>query len=172
VIQQESERLTRLIQDLLDLSRLEAKGRQSDLQAIRVAEVVEEATNMFAAQADGKQIALVNRLPARLPAMHAARSEIMQAGKGARDERNMVWIRIKDNGSGISRSERGRLFERFFRGEAARRSGAPGTGLGLAICKEILENFGGSIELEPDSGEGASFVVWCPSYPSNTNGSR
>ena len=65
---------------------------------------------------------------------------------------------------GISPEEQERLFERFFRGKAARASNTPGTGLGLAIVKEIVDRHQGSVEVHSTgvAGEGATFSVWLP----------
>ena len=67
---------------------------------------------------------------------------------------------MKDTGPGIHANDLPRLFERFYRGEAGRRSGAPGTGLGLAICTDLAEKMGGHITVESQPGHGAAFCVW------------
>lgn len=184
VIKHESERLTRLIQDLLDLSRLDAKVRPAEMEQIDVGAFVRDTTLTFAVQAQRKQIALDVCVQQPLPRLLATRSELQQvlgnllgnalaytpvgghvlvsAGSAMKGERKRVWIRVEDSGPGISHAERSRLFERFYRGEAARQSGAPGTGLGLAICKEILDNYSAELALESAPGEGATFTVWLP----------
>jgi PAS domain S-box-containing protein len=73
-----------------------------------------------------------------------------------------VTCAVRDTGPGIAPEEQARLFERFYRGAAARQSRAPGTGLGLAICQEILSRHGGSITLESIVGRGSTFVMWIP----------
>jgi len=77
---------------------------------------------------------------------------------------NRKWVRfsVTDTGPGIPAEEQARLFERFFRGEAARQAGAPGTGLGLAICSEIVKAHGGRITVESQVGVGSTFTVWLP----------
>jgi signal transduction histidine kinase len=69
---------------------------------------------------------------------------------------------VSDTGPGISPEEQARLFERFFRGEAGRKSNAPGTGLGLAICQEIVQRHNGRITIESAVGQGSTFTVWLP----------
>lgn len=184
VIRHESDRLTRLIQDLLDLSRLEANARAEDIDRINIAEFVESVTVAFAAQADRRKIVLDCFASADLPDVEASPSEMQQvlnnlvgnalaytpsggrvrvsAGSAELEGQCMVWMRVEDNGPGIRPEEMPRLFERFYRGEAARRNGAPGTGLGLAICKEILDFYGGKLELDSVPGEGTLFTVWMP----------
>jgi PAS domain S-box-containing protein len=72
------------------------------------------------------------------------------------------WITVSviDTGPGISAQDLPHLFERFYRGEAGRRSGAPGTGLGLAICHDIVLKLGGHITVDSQPGQGADFTVW------------
>jgi signal transduction histidine kinase len=71
-----------------------------------------------------------------------------------------VALSVSDTGPGISPEDRAHLFERFYRGEAARASQTPGTGLGLAICRELVERHGGRITLETAVGRGSTFTVW------------
>lgn len=189
VIKQESERLTRLIQDLLDLSRLEAREKLANVKQINIHRLIRDATNTFSVQAERKEITLTSQVYGPLPEIYASPSDLQQvlnnllgnalaytprggrvqvsAGSEVMDERTMLWLRVEDNGPGVKESEIPRLFDRFYRGEAARRSGAPGTGLGLAISKEILEKCGGRLELDSVPGEGALFTVW---YPAARNG--
>lgn len=73
-----------------------------------------------------------------------------------------VTLAVSDTGCGISAEEQAHLFERFYRGEAARQMGAPGAGLGLSICHEIVERHGGRITLTSQVGKGSTFTVWLP----------
>ena len=70
---------------------------------------------------------------------------------------------VEDTGLGISAEDMPHLFERFYRGGAARQSGAPGTGLGLAIVKQVVDHHGGRIEVQNGAdGHGTKFTVWLP----------
>lgn len=69
---------------------------------------------------------------------------------------------VEDTGPGISREEQAHLFERFFRGQAARAGNVSGTGLGLAICHEIIKRHQGRITVESQLGQGSTFTVWLP----------
>jgi two-component system phosphate regulon sensor histidine kinase PhoR len=82
---------------------------------------------------------------------------------------DLQWVTfsVSDTGPGIPSEEQARLFERFYRGEAGRNSGAPGTGLGLAICQEIVQRHGGQITVESRVGMGSTFTVWLPAAPTN-----
>jgi signal transduction histidine kinase len=79
-----------------------------------------------------------------------------------RIDHDQVWttFTVKDTGPGINAADLPRLFERFFRGEAGRRSGAPGTGLGLAICRDLADKLDGRLTVESQPGQGAAFTVW------------
>jgi signal transduction histidine kinase len=74
----------------------------------------------------------------------------------------MVAISVADTGIGITLEEKERLFERFFRGNAARQTGASGTGLGMSIVKEILDRHGGSISIDSEPGRGSRFTIYLP----------
>jgi signal transduction histidine kinase len=80
----------------------------------------------------------------------------------ARAEGGWAILEVADTGLGIPAAEQGRLFERFYRTEAARRAAVPGTGLGLAISKMIAEAHGGRIGVESEEGRGTTFRVELP----------
>jgi len=71
-----------------------------------------------------------------------------------------VTFSVHNTGPGISAKDVPHLFERFYRGEAGRASGAPGTGLGLAICKEIVDKLDGRITVDSQPGQGVTFTIW------------
>ena len=73
-----------------------------------------------------------------------------------------ITLSVSDTGPGISPEEQAHLFERFFRGDAARQTNAPGTGLGLAISQELIERHGGQITVESQGGVGSTFTAWLP----------
>lgn len=77
-----------------------------------------------------------------------------------RNEQAWGTLTIQDTEPGLSPQELPRLFERFYRGQAARNYKIPGTGLGLAMSKEIMRKLGGSITVESEPGHGAAFTVW------------
>ncbi|CAG0986294.1 partial serine/threonine-protein kinase RsbT, partial [Anaerolineae bacterium] len=79
-----------------------------------------------------------------------------------RDDAGRTWatITVKDTGPGITAVDLPHLFQRFYRGEAGRKSGAPGTGLGLAISDKIVARLGGQLTVDSQPGHGAAFTVW------------
>ena len=79
-----------------------------------------------------------------------------------RDEQSWITITVQDTGPGIAPHDRAHIFERFYRGEIGRKSGAPGTGLGLAISYDIVQHHHGRIEVESEQGRGTTFRIWLP----------
>lgn len=180
----ETERLERLIIDLLDLSQLDDTVATAPASVVSPNEVLKEQLNAFSAKAEAKNIHLKLNCPRNLPGVSIERSHlgqlltnllgnaltystdhgevILAAGTDKIGDHPMLWIQVKDTGPGIAHNEKPQLFHRFFRGSAARNTGAPGTGLGLAICKEIVDRYGGNIDVESEPGEGATFTVWLP----------
>jgi signal transduction histidine kinase len=91
---------------------------------------------------------------------------IRMLGEASEQEgRPGVALAVSDTGPGIAPEELPRVFERYYRGEAARQSKAPGTGLGLAIADEIVKRHGGRMAVQSAVGEGSVFTVWLPALP-------
>ena len=87
---------------------------------------------------------------------------VVTLSTGMRLDNRQEWITIsvQDTGPGISDADRPHIFERFYRGEAGRKSGAPGTGLGLSICRQVVEKMEGRLTVDSTPGQGATFTVW------------
>jgi signal transduction histidine kinase len=184
VLKDETQRLTRLIQDLLDLSQLETEPISDTAVSTDLVMSAKTHFETFLAQAEAKNIdfywetavdpILVNIEKHHLGQLltnllgnafaYTPEGGTVTLSTGMNDSGQMVWLKVKDSGAGILPDEKPRLFDRFFRGKAAELSGIPGTGLGLAICQEIAERWGGMIEVESESGQGAQFTVWLPVY--------
>lgn len=182
----ETERLMRLIEDLLAISRLDARAAAMqvaplDLNAIARA-LVADRQRLFAA----RNILLELEADAHLPIVHGDERMLSQVlanlltnamqytphGKvtvstARRQDESGTWatLTVADTGLGIPEDEIPRLFERFFRGASSRAVHAPGTGLGLAICKEIVDRHGGRISVRSRAGSGSEFTVWLPAAP-------
>ncbi len=185
IVVSESERLTALIENLLDFARVE-KGRQSyDFANGNVAVSVTNSCNVYRVRAEREgrpirvtvdpnlpdtwfderaiQLAVMNLIDNALKYAHGA--DHVQVSL-AREGENLV-VRVSDNGEGIESDERDRLFERFFRGASRLRSphGSPirGTGIGLALVKHVAESHGGDawVEATPEGG-GACFAFSIP----------
>jgi PAS domain S-box-containing protein len=183
VLASEADRMARLIDELLDISRIDAGRIELTLGPLRLAELVEVALNHYLPQAEAKSLNLRAELSPAPPAL-ADSSQIAQVlnnlvtnainytsegevviltGQAEREGRRYTTLTVRDTGQGIPEDEQPHVFERFYRGEQVRQSGIRGTGLGLAIVKEIVEMHGGLIEMDSQVGVGTSVGVWLPS---------
>jgi histidine kinase len=177
-IHHEAVRLSRLVDDLQELSRVEAKAYSLDLRAVAVSNLVQTTVKRLAPQAKDKRITLHSNLPADLPPIHADEDRIMQvlvnlvanaiqytpeggdvtlsAGRHA-DE---IHISVKDTGVGIPPEHLANLFTRFYRVDQSRsRNAGGGSGIGLTIAKHLVEAHGGRIWAEsPGEGQGSTFT--------------
>ncbi len=180
IAQNNSERLIRLINDILDLSRIEAGKLNLRLGPVDMATIVRRSVVELDALAGQKQITVHVDLPPRLPAVIADPDRIGQvlvnllsnalkftdAGGNVtiRAEHTGSWVtlRVIDSGIGIPREHLKAIFERFHRVDnaASRRTG--GTGLGLAICQAIVAEHSGHIWAESEPGKGSTFSFTLP----------
>ena len=184
VLERETDRLTRLIQDLLDLSRIETNTIRTNLHAEDIGTLLENLVQSFMFKAQEKQIELEDNWSNSLPPVLMDKDQMTQVlsnllgnalaytpahGRitlhaAVRDYngQEMMAVLVQDTGMGLDEEDKRRLFERFYRGRAATESRAPGTGLGLAISKEIIARHQGAIEVESEVGRGTSFIIWLP----------
>ena len=172
VILNESDRMTHIVQDLLTLSRFDSGRTELKLAPFDFERAVRDVYNaiLMEAQRHGHKVEL--ELENGLPQVTGDRERILQvmmnvvsnaikytpdggririsAGRlGAR-----VWMEVADNGIGIPKEDRGRIFERFYRVDKARSRESGGTGLGLSIAKEIVDRHEGTLELVERPGPG------------------
>jgi signal transduction histidine kinase len=174
-MQQESTRMTRLVNDLLTLTRFES-GKVPSRQPVQLDQFVNQALDELSlrdkgavvskdlqpgvtVQADPEALKQVVTNLAQNALKYAPGAEqhwsVFQVdGRGA--------IRLQDTGPGISRQDLPHIFERFYRGEKARDRSMGGSGLGLAIAKSIVEAHQGTIEAASEPGQGATFTAWLP----------
>jgi signal transduction histidine kinase len=179
IIYRSSERLQRLVGDLLFVARLDANGLQLQFADVDVTEVVHDAVESTAALARSRSIDLRAEL-GDVPPVFGDRERLSQlvanlisnalkftpAG-GTVTARTFVdgdsaVIEVADTGIGIPEAEQSRLFQRFFRSSTATEQAIPGTGLGLVISRAIAEAHGGTISVRSAPGEGTSFRVELP----------
>lgn len=169
----EAERLDRIVSNLLSLSRIEAGALKPDRQAVAIDELVADRVRRLARLFG--QVRVQVELPADLPLADADYSQLDQvltnlienAARyapprstlriGARRLDDMVEVWVADEGTGVARFERERIFQPFRRGE-----GSASTGVGLAICKAIVEAHGGEIGVQGVPGGGARFSFTMP----------
>ncbi len=184
VLQKETERLRKLIEDLLDISRLRAQISSLKLEPERLDGLLSEIVTFHLARAEGKGVHLRYTAAPALPEVLADRAQIIQVFTNlvsnavaytppgghitvtAAPEAEGVVFRFNNSAPVIPPAELAHLFERFYRGSTGLDSGEPGTGLGLAICKEIVERHAGVIHVASAEAEGTTFTVWLPLNPS------
>lgn len=174
----EVDRLTALVEDLLDLARLEAGRTTITFASIDPLEMARHAADRLRTQIERAQLTLVVMGPEDVSPIDADRNRLEQvlinlvhnaikftsAGGEIRvrvsQSGDSTAIEVQDTGVGIAPSEQIRLFERFYKSDKARRS--EGTGLGLAIAKHIVQAHGGTIAVESVVGEGSTFRIVIP----------
>jgi len=183
IMAEQSERMRRLIDDLLGLSRVEMSEHQPPVGEVDLLELLHaEAaameplftarkrrlelalpdTVLTAAPADADQLAQVARNLLDNALRHAA-GEVRLTAEAARlGKRSGVAFTVTDDGQGIPREHIPRLTERFYRVDKGRGRGEGNTGLGLAIVKHILTRHRGQLNIESELGQGSQFRVWVP----------
>ncbi|MDJ0318037.1 sensor histidine kinase [Arthrobacter antibioticus] len=182
----ESARLAALVQDIIELSRLQGKDVASAGTEVDMNAVVAEAVDRTRLPAQSKNIALVVGAP--LPAVvygdqpqlvtalrnlidNAVRysSDNTQVGIALSVHDGVVSVSISDQGDGLSPQEQDRIFERFYRVDTARSRHTGGTGLGLSIVKHITSNHGGEVTLWSAPTMGSTFTVRLPELSNPTS---
>ncbi|MGI8429050.1 MAG: ATP-binding protein [Solirubrobacteraceae bacterium] len=189
IILRSTDRLVDLVNDLLDVARIDADHMQLERRPTDVGEVAREVTELMGPQIVSKRQQLDLRVsPGLAPAyvdpvrmrqivLNLVTNAHLYTREGGRIEivvqANRGWIQIvvADSGTGMSPEETGRAFERFYRGSAGG-SASPGTGLGLSIVKSLVDLQGGHIELKSEPGTGTTFRVLLPSVASRPLGQR
>lgn len=191
IIENEGLRLTRLVNDFLDLSKIEAGRLDWNDRSVDPAEVVRLAVEAVTGEYEqNERLALVVDIPGPLPklrldpdrlvqvlvnlltnaARHTHEGEVTLVARRLPDGR--VELRVDDTGPGIEAGERERIFDKFY--QARQGDTQPGerrgTGLGLAICKHIVERYDGAIRAEGREPHGTSFVVELPVAPGRPQG--
>jgi two-component system phosphate regulon sensor histidine kinase PhoR len=175
IIRDHSRRLARLTNDLLKLSRIEAGQFELVPRSIRVAALVNGCVESARLKAESKRQRIAVRLPEGLPSIHgdgAQLGEVLenlldnavqytpQGGQievAAQPNSHSVIFTVSDTGIGIPQADLERIFERFYRVDAARSREVGGTGLGLSIARHIVEAHGGRIWAESAVGQGSRF---------------
>lgn len=185
IIEDEADRLYRLINDILSLSELEQRKAKMVKKEIDVGKAVKEVLSMLKSQSDRKNIELSVNVQEGLENLTGDADKFKQMlinlvdnavkytpqnGKVRVEAYNLpeetgrdkVVIKVADNGIGIPKQHIPRLFERFYRVDKARSRKVGGTGLGLAIVKHIVILFNGEIEVESEIGQGTEFRITLP----------
>ena len=175
----ESERLARITQEIIELSRLQASDVLTTNELVEIDEVVAQAIDQNRVAADRAEIRLVSGGDAGSEvygdetllavAVHNLIANAIQyspggsrIGIGVTASDGVVEIAVTDQGIGIADDERERVFERFFRADPARSRHTGGSGLGLSIVKHVVQNHGGDVRVWSQHGHGSTFTIRLP----------
>jgi signal transduction histidine kinase/DNA-binding response OmpR family regulator len=179
VVVSEGERLTKLIDDVLDLAKIEAGKFTWNMQSVSLSEVIERATAATASLFEVKKLNLVRDIEPDLPSITGDPDRLIQvvinlisnavkftdAGSitcSARQHGSEVLVSVADSGIGITPADQAKVFEKFKQVGDTLTDKPKGTGLGLPICKEIVEYHGGRIWVESEAGHGSTFFFTVP----------
>ncbi|MFC6519502.1 ATP-binding protein [Undibacterium arcticum] len=188
IVIKESERLTRLINDVLDLAKIESGRAEWHAAPLDLKQVIEDSVSATSQLFKEKRIQLELSLPPHLPQVFADHDRLMQvmlnllsnavkfcdraAGRIAvslEAERNQLRVAVRDNGPGVRPQDQELIFHKFRQGGDALIGKPKGTGLGLPISREIISHFGGKLWVESRPGEGALFAFTLPLAPASEN---
>lgn len=179
-IEEQADRLHELVQDILQIARMETGQETFEITEVPVAELLELAAHQFADVAATRQITLATQLPdddVRVKADEEGVRTILsnlvdnalkytppggQVTIRAIPGEAVVLLEVQDSGIGIAPKDQLRIFERFYRADKARSRELGGTGLGLSIVKHLAQAFGGNVSVESQPGKGSTFRVELP----------
>jgi signal transduction histidine kinase len=181
IINGEARKLTRLIENILDFSRMEAGLRPYRTAPADLGEVAREVVERLRSQFEQGRFTVATRVDAGLPAVdidtgavqQAIENVLANAMKYSREERDIdvhvtrldrdhVGVAVTDRGIGIPRHLQRRIFRKFFRVDSALGGGPQGTGLGLAIVEHTMRGHGGAVSVQSEPGRGSTFTLAFP----------
>jgi two-component system phosphate regulon sensor histidine kinase PhoR len=184
IMREQAQRMARLVDDLLSLSRIELNEHVAPTGRVALAPLIDEVARGLELRAAGRGIRITRALAPDLPEVQGDRDELAQifqnlfdnavkygrphsevtvtAGTSAtgRGTAALVRVAVADQGEGIPGEHLSRLTERFYRVDTARSRDLGGTGLGLAIVKHILNRHRGRLDIASTVGKGSTFTVW------------
>jgi len=182
----ELDRLVVLVEELLQLSRIESGEQALAFEQLRIDDVISTAVDRLRPEAEKQGVSIAVHIAPSPPSVRADRDLLERAlvnlihnsvkftprdgsiEVSARAQDGIVTIEVSDTGEGIDPADLPRVFERFFKADRARRAG--GTGLGLAIVKHTAEAHGGTVKAESDLGKGSIFSLSIPVHPIENQG--
>jgi two-component system, OmpR family, phosphate regulon sensor histidine kinase PhoR len=185
-MERNAQRVSRIITNLLEISRLEADNTPLDLEPVNLAHAIERVVEIITTTADDNQVKLVVEVEEELwvqanvgalnqVLFNLVENAIKYVTSGSwvkisnRAEKNhRIRLEVTDNGSGVPEQHRSRIFERFYRVDTGRSRKMGGTGLGLAIVKHMVEKMDGTVGMEPIEPNGSCFWLELRSEPENS----
>jgi signal transduction histidine kinase/tetratricopeptide (TPR) repeat protein len=180
VISQDAERLSRLVTNLLDFSRIEDGRQEYEPVKTNVAEWLGELVSDFRSEPRDRQVSVHSHIPDDLPDLYLDRVAMAQAVVNLLDNavkfspgatqvdliaektESLVLIKVRDYGIGIPEDQRAKIFEKFYQGKTAHGQPSRGTGLGLTLVKHAVEGHGGTISVESTVSRGSTFTLSLP----------
>jgi signal transduction histidine kinase len=180
IIRKESERLTALINNILDFSRIEAGGKEYEFRNTDIAELVRNTLESYRYQIEQQGFAFEENIDSNLPAVPVDREAIARALvnlvnnalKYSSDEKflgvklyrdnSVVKLEVADHGIGIARRDQSKIFEKFYRAGDPLVHNTKGSGLGLSLVRHITHAHGGEIAVESIPGRGSKFILSLP----------
>ncbi|MEP6913819.1 MAG: HAMP domain-containing sensor histidine kinase [bacterium] len=180
IIRKESERLTALINNILDFSRIEAGGKEYEFRNTDIAELVRNTLESYRYQIEQQGFAFEENIDSNLPAVPVDREAIARALvnlvnnalKYSSDEKflgvklyrdnGVVKLEVADHGIGIARRDQSKIFEKFYRAGDPLVHNTKGSGLGLSLVRHITQAHGGEIAVESIPGRGSKFILSLP----------
>jgi two-component system phosphate regulon sensor histidine kinase PhoR len=175
IIDRNAQRLQQLVEDLLDLSRIESRGFRLSLEPVDLKPLFSQVLGLFRERASKKNVLLEERCAGDVPKVRSDRralehvltnlidNAVKYAGAGSHvwvsvaTSAEVVTVSVGDNGPGIDERHLPRIFERFYRVDAGRSREVGGTGLGLSIVKHLVEAMGGTVSVESKLNHGTTF---------------
>jgi len=174
-----TERLLRLINDILDVSRLDTDTMRFEMEKINPVKILDEIVEDMKAVIEKKNLKFEVKIPRDLPNIMGDRHRLSQVLKNlfvnaikftdnglisikAEKKKDYILIEVKDSGVGISKDELKKIFNKFYQAYTGDDRKNEGTGLGLFICKEILQKHNGDIWVESELGRGSCFFIKIP----------
>jgi signal transduction histidine kinase len=180
IIRKESERLTALINNILDFSRIEAGRKEYEFRDTDIAELVRNTLESYRYQIEQQGFAFEESIDSNLPAVPVDREAIARAlvnlvnnalkysteekflGVKLYRENSVVKLEVADHGIGIARRDQSKIFEKFFRAGDPLVHNTKGSGLGLSLVRHITQAHGGDIAVESTPGRGSKFILSLP----------
>ena len=188
IIRKESERLTALINNILDFSRIEAGRKEYDFRETDIAELVRNTLDSYRFQIEQQGFALEEQIDPGIPKMKVDREAIARAlvnlvnnalkysdsekflGVRLYRDNAVLKLEVSDRGIGIERNEQARIFEKFYRTCDPLVHNTKGSGLGLSLVRHITHAHGGQVEVESTPGRGSKFTLLFPLVQPDTAG--
>ena len=180
IIRKETERLTRIVNSILNFSRMETQSKKYNFESSNLNEIIDEVLKTYKHELNnGKNKCLVNKSNS-LPNLNLDKEAITEAfinlidnalkysgpnctieiSTGIKDD--FVYLAVKDNGIGISKEDQKRIFDKFYRVSSGNVHNTKGSGLGLTLVKSIIDAHGGQIQVESQLNNGSKFILIFP----------